>query len=108
MHRNIDSLALWKTVPAYCWCFTNILNLWVVRIAVRVAGNITDDAGLVDQGSQRTVGVDRDMERLMDHEVIPRSLADDLEVVHKGGFIAYLAIEVPLRYARRIVSGSSG
>src|ERR1044071_6068669 len=96
------------TLTAHYGFFTNILNLRVVRIAVRVAGNITDDAGLVDEGGQRAVGVDRDMERLMDHEVIPGSLPHDLEVVHKGGFIADLAIEVPLRYARRIIAGARG
>ena len=71
-------------------------QLWVVR-------NLTDDARLINEDRQRPIRVDGDMEGFVDHEVVARSLANDLEIVFEGLFKANLAIEGSLCFAGRLI-----
>jgi hypothetical protein len=40
------------------------------------------DAEIVHRCSHCSIGIDRDMESLVDQEIIPRPLADDAEIVY--------------------------
>jgi hypothetical protein len=56
-----------------------------------IAGRLTFHTEVIHRGSHLTIGVDCYREVLMDQEVVPGSLADDLEIVYEGILRAHLA-----------------
>ena len=61
------------------------------------------DAEVVDERSYLTVRVDSHMEVLMHQEIVSWPLTNDLEVAHKGGLEAYLAVERTLSLACTLI-----
>ena len=78
------------------------------KASTRVIGNPAFDAGVVNECSQSTIRIRRYVEGFMDQEVIARSLANDLEIIHKGLLKAYLTIEGPRRLTGRLILVTRG
>ena len=61
------------------------------------------DAEIVHRCGHCSIGIDRDMESLVDQEIIPRPLADDAEIVY------HRSVEREANYIRiEVESGDTG
>ena len=68
----------------------------------------TFEARIVDKRGESAVGIDRQVEVLVDQEVVARTLADNFEIIDEGGLKGNgLRVGLKFRYARRLVFHAS-